>query len=183
VKEIASLPGIRADTLLGVDATEARVREEAGKHLVIHLATHGFYDAANPMYSGILLAQTGNAQDDGVWDAREIAEQNLNTELVVASACDTARGEIFAGEGVLGLSWAFFVAGTPTSLLTNWQVNDASTSLLMRQFYQQWGIGNAGQTRRDKAVALQRAQKWMLGQQRYADPYFWAPFVLIGAPR
>jgi CHAT domain-containing protein/Tfp pilus assembly protein PilF len=183
VKGIASLPGIRADTLLGVDATEARVKEEAGKHLVIHLATHGFYDAANPMYSGVVLAQTGSAQDDGVWDAREIAEQNLNTELVVVSACDTARGEIFAGEGVLGLSWAFFVAGTPTSLLTNWQVNDASTSLLMRQFYQEWGIGNAGQARRDKAVALQRAQKWMLAQQRYADPYYWAPFVLIGAPR
>jgi CHAT domain-containing protein/tetratricopeptide (TPR) repeat protein len=187
VKGIAGLPGIRADILLGADATEAKVRGEAGKYPVIHFATHGFYDSANPMYSGIVLSQAGDSagdsKDDGVWEAREIAEENLHTDLVVVSACDTARGEIFAGEGVMGLSWAFFVAGTSTSLLTDWEVDDTSTSLLMRQFYREWGIGNAGQAARDKAVALQRAQKWMLAQPQYADPYYWAPFVLIGVPR
>jgi CHAT domain-containing protein/Tfp pilus assembly protein PilF len=183
VKEIAGLPGISADILLGADATEARVRREAGRYLVIHLAAHGFYDSANPMYSGIVLSQAGNSKEDGVWEAREIAEQNLSTDLVVVSACDTARGEIFAGEGVMGLSWAFFVAGTSTSLLTDWEVDDASTSLIMRQFYREWGVGVPGQTRHAKVVALQLAQKWMLAQEKYSDPYYWAPFVLIGSPR
>ncbi|HXM40359.1 MAG TPA: CHAT domain-containing protein [Bryobacteraceae bacterium] len=183
VQGIRRLPGIRADILLGGEATEARVRREADRYLVIHLATHGFYDSTNPMYSGIVLSQAGNSKEDGIWEAREIAEQNLSMELVAVSACDTARGEIFAGEGVLGLAWAFFVAGTSSSLLTDWAVNDASTSLILRQFYREWGIGNSGRTHHDKVVALQRAQKWMLAQKAYSDPYYWAPFVLIGAPR
>jgi CHAT domain-containing protein len=183
VRDISGVLGGRADILLGADATEAKVSREAGRHLVIHLATHAFYDSANPMYSGIVLAQPGNAKDDGIWEAREIAEQTLHTQLVVVSACDTARGQPFAGEGLIGLSWAFFVAGTPASLLTDWQVDDASTALLMHQFYQEWGIGNSGGARLNKAVALQRAQQWLLAQPQYADPYFWAPFILMGAPR
>ena len=83
----------------------------------------------------------------------------------------------------MGLSWAFFAAGTPTSLLTTWPVNDQSTSQMMREFYQQWGIGGVGRFHNDKAVALQQSQKWMLSQKRYSDPYYWAPFVLIGTPR
>ena len=82
----------------------------------------------------------------------------------------------------MGLSWAFFVAGAPASILTGWQVNDKSTSLLMREFYRQWGIGNIGAALTDKVTALRRAQQWMLAQREYSDPYFWAPFVLIGAP-
>jgi CHAT domain-containing protein len=183
VRGIAGLPGVRADVLLGPDATEATVKQECSRYPVIHFATHGFYDSTNPMYSGILFSQTGDSKEDGFWEAREIAQQTLNTDLVVVSACDTARGEIFAGEGVIGLSWAFFAAGTPTSLLTTWQVNDQSTSQMMREFYRQWGIGDGGRFHTDKAVALQRSQKWMLSQKRYSDPYYWAPFVLIGTPR
>lgn len=181
LREISGVLGGRTDILLGADATEAKVAKEAGRHLVVHLATHGFYDSANPMYSGIVLAQPGNAQDDGIWEAREIAEQTLHTELVVVSACETALGQPFAGEGIIGLSWAFFVAGTPASLLTNWRVDDASTALLMRRFYEEWGIGNPAATQLNKAVALQRAQKWLLTQK--PEPYYWAPFILIGAPR
>jgi CHAT domain-containing protein len=183
VRGIAGLPGVRADVLLGPDATEATVKQECSRYPVIHFATHGFYDSTNPMYSGILFSQTGDSKEDGFWEAREIAQQTLNTDLVVVSACDTARGEIFAGEGVIGLSWAFFAAGTPTSLLTTWQVNDQSTSQMMRELYRQWGIGDGGRFHTDKAVALQRSQKWMLSQKRYSDPYYWAPFVLIGTPR
>ena len=183
VKGIAGLPGVRADVLLGREASEDRVKEQSSRYPLIHFATHGIYDSTNPMYSGILLSQTPNSREDGFWEAREIAQQTLNTELVVVSACDTARGEIFAGEGVMGLSWALFVAGTPSSLLTTWPVNDKSTSLLMREFYRQWGVGGPNPTHTSKAAALQQSQKWMLSQKHYANPYFWAPFVLIGSPR
>ena len=183
VQGIAAIPGIRGRILMGADATEANVKREAGNYPFLHFAVHGYFDAANPLYSGIVLSSLGNTAQDGVWEAREIAERQLETELVVVSGCDTAAGDIFSGEGVLGLSWAFFVAGAPSTLLTTWQVNDPATSVAMRRFYEEWGIGKPPGSRLDKARALQRMQMWMLDQKEYAAPYYWAPFVLIGAPR
>jgi CHAT domain-containing protein/tetratricopeptide (TPR) repeat protein len=181
VHALYGLLGARGNLLLGKDATEAAVKKEVGKFPVIHFATHGCFNAANPMYSGIILSESPGAAEDGFWEAREIAEQDLTAELVVLSACDTARGDIVGGEGVVGLSWALFVAGSPASLLASWRVDDKSTPQFMTQFYQEWGVNSARQSLQSKAVALQRAQVAMMRVN--AHPHYWAPFVLIGAPR
>ena len=94
---------------LGAQASERQFKSEAGNYAILHLATHGFLDSANPMYSYVSLSRTPT--EDGHLEATEIVELQLKADLVVLSACETARGRAAAGEGIIGLSWAFFLAG------------------------------------------------------------------------
>jgi CHAT domain-containing protein len=106
-----------------------------------------------------------------------MAELNLNAELVVLSACNTARGEERSGEGVIGLSWALLVAGCPTQVVSQWSVDDASTARLMADFYRRQR-GGAG-----KAEALRAAGAKLRSAKQYRHPYYWAPFILMGDGR
>jgi len=172
-KAIAALFGKGAQVYLREQATEERFKTEAPKYRILHIATHGIFDASSPLYSGLLLAQ--GKVEDGILEAWEIADMYLNAELVVLSACETARGLVKEGEGLIGFAWAIFVAGCPSSLLTQWQVADKSTAELMAAFYRNWRSQNI-----TKAEALQRAQLTLLRSNQWSHPFFWAPFVLIG---
>src|SRR2546422_1384258 len=90
-----------------------------------------------PLYSHLLLTKTdGDVENDGLLEAREIMNMKLNADLAVLSACETANGKIAPGEGVIGMSWAFFVAGCRSMLVSQWRVNSDSTFQLMVNFYQ-----------------------------------------------
>jgi CHAT domain-containing protein len=105
---------------------------------------------------------------------------NLNADLAVLSACETARGRIGAGEGVVGMSWAFFLAGCRSTVVSQWRVNSDSTAQLMGKFYQ--NIANpASQIKIDKSQALRRASLEILKDPRYGHPFYWASFVLVGS--
>lgn len=178
VKRIGVLAGPRAKVVTGKDASEARVRAEIGSARFVHLATHGKLNEAAPMYSG--LALTRGPEDDGLLEARELLDLDLKAEMVVLSACETALGKQVRGEGVLGLTWALFVAGAPTTVVTQWQVEDTSTGALMGSFYKallQPARGTAAPT---KAEALRRAQLALMRDGKHAHPYYWAPFVVAG---
>jgi len=181
-RELASLFGKDAVVYQGAEASEHRAKREGGRHRLLHFATHGVFDPASPMHSGILL--TGGDGEDGFLEAREIMDLEWPVELVVLSACDTARGQVHPGEGVWGLSWALFVAGSPSNLLTLWPVADESTADVMVAFYRSLR-GNGGQARStvSKAEALRQAQLTLKRGQLYSNAYFWAPFVLIGDGR
>jgi CHAT domain-containing protein len=172
-KAIAALFGRDAQVYLREQATEERFKVEAPKYRILHIATHGIFDASSPLYSGLLLAQ--GKREDGILEAWEIAEMDLRAEIVVLSACETARGVVKEGEGLIGFAWAIFVAGCPSSLLTQWQVADKSTAELMTSFYRNWRSQSIS-----KAEALQRAQLNLLRSKQWSHPFFWAPFVLIG---
>jgi len=172
-KAIAALFGKDAQVYLREQATEERFKVEAPKYRILHIATHGIFDASSPLYSGLLLAQ--GKREDGILEAWEIAEMDLRAEIVVLSACETARGVVKEGEGLIGFAWAIFVAGCPSSLLTQWQVADKSTAELMTSFYRNWRSQGIS-----KAEALQRAQLRLLCSKQWSHPFFWAPFVLIG---
>jgi CHAT domain-containing protein len=161
-------------------ATESRVKLSGDRYHILHFATHGIYDAANPMYSGIVLS-AGN-KEDGFWSANEIANSKLNADLVVMSACETALGEVRPGEGILGLSWALFAAGSRSNLLSQWQVDDRSTTQLMKGFYQriQTAAGSGKWALLGRAEALRKAQLELASSKQWAHPYFWSSFVLIG---
>ena len=105
---------------------------------------------------------------------------DLNADLVVLSACDTARGRIGAGEGVIGLSWAFFVAGSPTTVVSQWSVESTSTTELMLQFHRNLKPLTNSSSAASKAEALRQAQMKLLRDHRYKHPFFWAGFVVIG---
>jgi CHAT domain-containing protein len=146
----------------------------------IHLATHGIIDNRQPLYSHLLLTKSeGDAENDGLLEAREIMNMKLNADLAVLSACETANGRISPGEGVVGLSWAFFVSGTKSMVVSQWRVNSASTSKLMVDFYNslEEGLSNS---KRSKAQALQAAGLKSMRDPRFRHPFYWAGFVMIG---
>ena len=122
--------------LVGPRAEEKTFKTLAPQYATIHLATHGVLDNRDPLNSYLLLTKTdGDLENDGLLQAREIIELRLDADLAVLSACETANGRISAGEGVIGMSWAFFVAGARSVVVSQWRVNSGSTARLMENFY------------------------------------------------
>jgi CHAT domain-containing protein len=168
--------------LIGRDATEKTFKSLAPAYSIIHLATHGIIDNRQPLYSHLLLTKTeGDPDNDGRLEARQIMDMNLHADLAVLSACETANGRIAPGEGVMGMSWAFFVAGTRSMLVSQWKINSASTSELMLNFYKNLNRNNSN-TKGIKAQALRNAAVVRIKDRQYQHPFYWAGFGLIGSP-
>jgi CHAT domain-containing protein/Flp pilus assembly protein TadD len=186
VKTLGRLYGQQqSQVFVGSEATEDRFKAEAPEFRILHLATHGLLNETNPMYSHVLLSSGGQtAKEDGLLEAWEIMNLDLHAELAVLSACETARGRITSGEGVIGLTWAFFVAGVPTTVVSQWKVESSSTSQLMLAFHRNRKVAN-GQAVSPfhTARALQRAELRLLHDQRYSHPFYWAGFVVVGDPQ
>jgi len=184
VEQIARLYGpARSSVHIGPDALEQLVKRDSGKYTVLHFATHGVLDDANPMYSHLLLAPSpGDAGEDGLLETWEMMQLDLHAELAVLSACDTARGKFGAGEGIIGMSWALFAAGCPTTIATEWKVDSASSADLMLDFHRRWLLGHPT-TAFAKAEALHRARLRLLRDPRRRHPFYWASYVLIGSGR
>jgi len=183
VRELEKLYGENQSRIVtGTAATEELFKSEAGKYRVLHLASHAILDDASPMYSHLLLATKPAGREDGMLEAREVMDLDLRAEMVVLSACETARGQAAAGEGITGLLWAMFVAGAPTTVASLWRVESASTSELMVEFHRQWL-----QNRRDhapfaKASAMRTAALKLIASPRYTHPFYWAGFIVAGSP-
>jgi len=101
----------------------------------------------------------------------------LGAELAVLSACETARGRVGAGEGVVGLSWAFLVSGVPTTVLSQWKVDADSASKFMIAFHEKLTAGSS------EAAAIQAAARIVRNNPSYQHPFYWAPFIVVGASR
>ena len=114
--------------------------------------------------------------------AREVLSLKLNADLVVLSACDTGLGDIRAGEGLIGMTWAFFVAGVPSTVASQWSVETTSTTQLMVEFHEKLTTEAQSSRPVEKAEALRAAQLKLLDSDRYALPYYWAGFSLVGSP-
>jgi CHAT domain-containing protein/tetratricopeptide (TPR) repeat protein len=184
VRALKMLYGSReSQVYTGNDAREDRFKSEAGSFRILHLATHGILDNASPMYSNVLLASGDTGKEDGLLEAREIMQMDLKADLAVLSACETARGRISAGEGVIGLAWAFFVAGTSTTVVSQWKVESTSTAELMLAFHRARQSRQPGASPFRTARALQRAELKLLHDPRFSDPVYWAGFIVVGDPQ
>lgn len=160
---------LNVSPVIGEAATKSTVVKKMLGSRIIHLATHGSFDSENPLDGWLALTPEGS--DNGLLTVAEIFGLNLNTELIVLSACDTGRGKI-TGDGVVGLSRAFISAGTPSVLVSLWQVPDNSTAVLMQEFYHQLQEGE------DKAQALRQAM--LTTMKEFPNPIDWAGFTLMG---
>jgi CHAT domain-containing protein/Tfp pilus assembly protein PilF len=183
VKTLVKLYGSgRSKIYIGADASEERLKAEASSYRILHLATHSVLNNASPMYSQVVLSQAkSSGKEDGFLEAWEIAQLNLDTDLVVLSACETARGRLSAGEGMIGLTWAFFVAGSSATLVSQWKVDELSTSELMLEFHRHLqSAGNSSSKPASKAEALRNATLKILQNNQYRHPFYWAAFVMIG---
>ncbi|MBI3650658.1 MAG: CHAT domain-containing protein [Acidobacteria bacterium] len=183
VKRLKTLYGARRSAIYTrEEASEERLKSEAASYRILHLATHGILNNASPMYSQLVFSQAHRySKDDGFLEAWEIAQLNLAADLVVLSACETARGRVNAGEGVIGLTWAFFVAGSSATLVSQWKVDEASTAALMVEFHRHLQTATHRAPGADaKAEALREATLKLLQNPQYRHPFYWAAFVLIG---
>jgi CHAT domain-containing protein/Tfp pilus assembly protein PilF len=183
VKALAQLYGEARSTIyIGLDAREERLKAEAKTHRILQLAAHALLNDVNPMYSHVLLAQGAqDAKDDGLLEAWEMMNLDLRADLVVLSACETGRGRVAAGEGVIGMTWALFVAGSPTTVVSLWKVESLSTTELMLEFHRNLLSGRGTQgSRPSKAAALQRAAIRMLKTKDSGHPFYWAGFSVVG---
>jgi CHAT domain-containing protein/predicted negative regulator of RcsB-dependent stress response len=179
VRGLAELYGeSRSRVYVGREAREDRLKTEAPQYRILHLATHGILNNASPMYSQLVLSQADvGTNEDGLLEAWEIMRLNLKASLVVLSACETARGRVGAGEGVIGLTWALFVAGCPTTVVSQWKVDSASTTELMLEFHR--ALRRSAQ-QVTKAEALRQAALKILRSDQYRHPLYWAGFIITG---
>ena len=181
VKALGRLYGsAHSKVYIGAEAREDRLKAEATQARVLHFATHGVLNNASPMYSHLVLAQ-GDKNEDGLLEAWELMQMDLRADLVVLSACETARGRFGEGEGVIGLTWALFVAGAPATVVSQWKVESASTRELMLGFHQDLRAPSRKPV--TKAEALRQAALKVMKNPETGHPFYWAGFVLVGDGR
>ncbi|MCP4440867.1 MAG: CHAT domain-containing protein [Aureispira sp.] len=186
-KVLSELPSIRKEVsklqqffegkfLFDSLSNEQTFKKIAPQYNIIHLAMHGLVNNQYPILSSLAFTENGDTTEDNFLYAYEISQMKLNAELVVLSACETGKGKFETGEGVFSLARAFMYAGVPSLVVSLWQVNDYSSSVLMRMFYKNLAKDM------NLAKALQEAKKSYLKQSKglAQHPAFWAAFVQLG---
>lgn len=172
IKQRLAEKNYNVQLLLKGDAQEQVMKKASnGEYGILHLATHGMINEDNPDLSRIYF-------DPGVEDGRlytgEIYNLNLNSNLITLSACETGLGKINKGEGILGFTRALLYAGAQNIVVSLWTVNDLSTAELMANFYEKISETTS------YSISLQEAKFSMINNSQNAEPYYWAPFILVG---
>jgi CHAT domain-containing protein/predicted negative regulator of RcsB-dependent stress response len=167
------------EIFLHSDATRVSFRDNAPTGRVLHVATHAEADTIDPLHSSILLAPAAQPADGpDLLLAKDIYNLKLDhVSLVTLSACETGLGRIARGDEILGFTRAFFYAGATSLIVSMWPVADESSALTMRTFYTQLTDGH------EAIDAMRTAQLTVLQNPRFAHPFFWAPFDLMGGWR
>jgi CHAT domain-containing protein len=163
----AAVPETRL--LLRADASRGAFQDLAPRYHFIHFASHGEFDARQPLRSGLLLAAPDPEQ--GRLTAAEIYGARLDAELVTLSGCETGLGAVEGGDDVVGLIRGFMYAGANSVIASLWEVDDEATAVLMIGLYGK--LGSLG-----KRDALRRAQ--LETMKTYPHPFYWAAFYLTG---
>jgi CHAT domain-containing protein len=177
----AEAEAVGDEVFLGARASEAGFWKALKRPWrAVHVACHGVVDLERPLGSSLELAAAPG--DDGRIDTPEIVRCRLRTDLVVLSACETARGRVHLGEGLAGFTRAFMLAGAPRVICALWKVDDEATKALMVKFYDLWNPKD-GTPGLSAAGALRQAQAFIRAQERWRHPYYWAAWVLWGLPQ
>lgn len=180
-KELVTIHGMfpASQALLNQHATEDQIKSGVlGDYKYVHIATHGFVDAEHPELSGILLYPHTTGKEDNILYASEMYQLHLNADLVTLSACETGIGRVNKGEGMIGLTRPLFYAGARNLVVSLWKVADNSTSELMISMYNQIKLTESTVPSYSNSLTL--AKRKMISAGKYAEPYYWSSFILIG---
>lgn len=174
VEEVARM--LRGDMLLEHHASESAIKDLNADTRILHFATHALTAESNSMDAAIFLHPDSSRGEDGILSAGEIYGLNLNSPLIVLSACQTGKGPLLEGEGLMSLARAFQFAGGQRILTTLWRIDDQAAATLSIAFFRQ--LANDIPI----AQALHQARNsWLLeSDNHHCHPYYWASFVLIG---
>ncbi len=161
-------------TLEGQQATPAAyLASDPRNYIYIHFVSHAVASLTSPLDSAIILSNPAGQEDSYKLYAREIIRHPIHAQLVTISACYGSGTRTYAGEGLVGLSWAFLNAGAQRVIGALWEVSDDSTPRLMDKLYQGLTAGDS------PAVALRNAKLSLLhSQSRFSAPFYWAPFQI-----
>jgi CHAT domain-containing protein len=159
-------------------ATKATVTtDDFNHHKILHFATHGLINDAQPEQSAIVLSlvdEEGNAQN-GFLRLPDVYKLKVDADLIVLSACRSALGKEISGEGFVGLTRGFISSGAQDVIASLWKVDDEATAEFMNQFYQAMFRQHLTPT-----AALQKAKQSMQEHPKWNHPYYWAAFVAQG---
>ena len=172
------LPEDEGFSAIGFDAhVELLESGRLAEYRILHIASHGRFDAEYPELSGLELSRFTAAGEprQGTLYAHQIYDLPLNAELVVLSACRTALGRELRGEGLVGLTRSFFHTGAKRVVVSLWGVDDQATTELMSRFYRHLLRDDL-----PPAAALRAAQRELRAEPRWSAPYYWAAFILQG---
>jgi CHAT domain-containing protein len=161
------LPNSKA--LVRKDANLSAFKRYGGGFRYLHFASHGEFNADNPLNSALLLSPDGRS--DGRLTVSELYSTRLEADLVTLSACETGLGKIANGDDVVGLTRGFLYAGSRSIVASLWKVDDEATAYLMTRFY-----GALKGTSKREALRLAQIET----RKKYPHPYYWAAFQLTG---
>jgi CHAT domain-containing protein len=176
IDEISKLfPAGKSVTVTGMVATKQRViQTDLSRFRFVHFATHGLLPTDSNLVEPALVFSMRDPKDEDIFlQMSEVLSLQLNSEMVVLSACNTGSGKIDHVEGVQNLGRAFMMAGSRSTVISLWQVADDSTALLMHELYKNILAG------KEKDQSLAEARRFVY-KNGYKHPFFWAPFVLMG---
>lgn len=158
------------------DATENQFKAIASDYKIIHFATHGMANSDDPDYSLLAFTEVEDDQENEFLYVSDLYNLELNAEMVVLSACETALGKNFRGEGIMSLARGFSYAGTKSIFTTLWSVNDHSTYNIIQGYYiyLQQGMEKDAALRLSKLDYIEKANNFT------AHPFLWSPYILIG---
>ena len=151
----------------------AYLKSQLRDYAYIHFVAHGMASRTDPLDSAIILSRMGLAEDSFKLHAREIIQHPIEARLVTISACYGGGTRSYAGEGLVGLSWAFLRAGAHNVIGALWEASDDSTPQLMDKMYAGLADGRA------PSAALREAKLAMLhSESKFSQPFYWAPFQI-----
>ncbi len=149
----------------------AYLNAKPARFSLIHLAAHADANRQSPLESAVILSRKG---DRFKLYARDVIDIPIRARLVTISACRSASGRVYSGEGLVGFTWAFLRAGAQNVVAGLWDVNDASTARLMDSLYAEIAAGRTpADALRDAKLALVRSDS------AWRKPYYWAPFQIF----
>ena len=165
------------ESIINEDATIKNVLSNINDHNLLHFSTHAFVDSENYMNSFIALSKDQNQEYQFKYE--DILNLNLDSDLVVLSACQTSSGTNISGEGLMSLSRAFVQSGCKAAMGAYWNAPDLSTMKLMELFYSNLKEGMT------KSSALRQAQIEYLENEEYGtprtrSPFFWSSWAIYG---
>ena len=161
---------LAATPLLGERATKDSVIDAMKNARIVQIIAHGLLDDFGSGIPGTIILAPSE-KDNGALNAAEILPLSLGAEMVVLSACSSGGGKI-TGDGVIGLSRCFVLAGVPSLIVSLWDMGALAAKHLMLEFYQNLQEGQ------DRATALRQAM--LDAKKEYRQPKAWAAFTLIG---
>ncbi|MGB7378736.1 MAG: CHAT domain-containing protein [Rivularia sp. (in: cyanobacteria)] len=147
------------------------------QYRILHFATHGFVNDANPELSGIVLSLVDKQGQNirGYLRLGDLFNLDYPADLIVLSACETGLGKEIQGEGLVGLTRGLMYAGAERLVVSLWQVSDEGTAVFMQEFYKQML-----QEGKSANQALRATQLKMWNQEKWRNPNYWAAFAFLG---